>query len=410
LGVHELSLSSGVIRFNARSHLETYAVEDCVIPLKRVVQSCSLAVRSCHESRHHLASTQLLVLSCVFDLCSVGSHAHLDHCCPLFRKHKLSTLTLLHQSSYSPPPTPSMGVQGLLFMVSVGFNAAASVRVGNELGAGNPKAAAFSVWMVTIVSFIIESSIFAYCCQDMTFLAISTQQEDSREKGVEGTAKEDIHKRKIEFDESGKVIVEQILKHEPCLISLDVEGFYDRDIDSMKYAAKIELFLPNKSDDEIVEGSVIMSRTMYAHLMQQTFQAPKGYPMLPRSGSGYPAAELGMKIACGFEMIYQTRKQEGIEGKGSKCEVYRESLERSGYFEGLLPGSKEYKILMENAQDYQRKSSLHSRESEIMSDPVRRIGDILSNPDTADEFKGQELSTSDDDSWMYNVQCKYNSS
>ncbi|GKD26967.1 protein ecdysoneless [Tanacetum coccineum] len=191
----------------------------------------------------------------------------------------------------------------------------------------------------------------------------------------------------VEFDESGKVIVEQILQHEPCLISLDVEGFYDRDIDSMKYAAKIELFLPNKSDDEIVEGSMIMSRTI-----------------------GYPAAELGMKIACGFEMIYQTRKQEGLEGKGSKCEVYRESLERSGYFEGLLPGSKEYKILMENAQDYQRKSSLHSRESEIMSAPVRRIGDILSNPDTADEFKGQELSTSDDDSWMYNVQCKYNSS
>ncbi|KAK1422601.1 hypothetical protein QVD17_17886 [Tagetes erecta] len=48
-----------------------------------------------------------------------------------------------------------MGVNGLLFMVSVGFNAAASVRVGNELGAGNPKAAAFSVLTVTVVSFII---------------------------------------------------------------------------------------------------------------------------------------------------------------------------------------------------------------------------------------------------------------
>ncbi|GJX41582.1 protein ecdysoneless, partial [Tanacetum coccineum] len=135
---------------------------------------------------------------------------------------------------------------------------------------------------------------------------------------------------RVKFDESGKVIVAQILKHELCLISLDVEGFYDKDIYSMKYAAKIELFLPNKSDDEIVEGSVIMSRTMYAQLMQQTFQAPKGYLMPPRSGSGYPAAEFGMKIACGFEMIYQTRKYVLLEGKGSKCEVYRESLERSG--------------------------------------------------------------------------------
>ncbi|RVW45951.1 Protein detoxification 40 [Vitis vinifera] len=48
-----------------------------------------------------------------------------------------------------------MAISGLLFMVSVGFNAAASVRVSNELGAGNPKSAAFSVVLVNLVSFII---------------------------------------------------------------------------------------------------------------------------------------------------------------------------------------------------------------------------------------------------------------
>lgn len=48
-----------------------------------------------------------------------------------------------------------MAISGLLFMVSVGFNAAASVRVSNELGAGNPKSAAFSVVLVNLVSLII---------------------------------------------------------------------------------------------------------------------------------------------------------------------------------------------------------------------------------------------------------------
>ncbi|XP_022864078.1 protein DETOXIFICATION 40-like isoform X1 [Olea europaea var. sylvestris] len=48
-----------------------------------------------------------------------------------------------------------MSINGLLFMVSVGFNAAASVRVSNELGAGNPKSAAFSVVVVNLVSFIV---------------------------------------------------------------------------------------------------------------------------------------------------------------------------------------------------------------------------------------------------------------
>ncbi|CAJ2658385.1 unnamed protein product [Trifolium pratense] len=42
-----------------------------------------------------------------------------------------------------------------MLQIGVGFNAAASVRVSNELGAGNPKSAAFSVIIVNVVSFVI---------------------------------------------------------------------------------------------------------------------------------------------------------------------------------------------------------------------------------------------------------------
>ncbi|CAN0914527.1 Protein DETOXIFICATION 40 [Linum grandiflorum] len=48
-----------------------------------------------------------------------------------------------------------MTISGWVFMISVGFNAAASVRVSNELGAGHPKSASFSVTMVTSMSFVI---------------------------------------------------------------------------------------------------------------------------------------------------------------------------------------------------------------------------------------------------------------
>jgi MATE family multidrug resistance protein len=48
-----------------------------------------------------------------------------------------------------------MTISGWVFMISVGFNAAASVRVSNELGAGNPKSAYFSVWVVTALSALI---------------------------------------------------------------------------------------------------------------------------------------------------------------------------------------------------------------------------------------------------------------
>ncbi|KAK6784973.1 hypothetical protein RDI58_018428 [Solanum bulbocastanum] len=49
-----------------------------------------------------------------------------------------------------------MTISGWVFMISVGFNAAASVRVSNELGAGHPKSASFSVRVVTTCSFIIS--------------------------------------------------------------------------------------------------------------------------------------------------------------------------------------------------------------------------------------------------------------
>lgn len=48
-------------------------------------------------------------------------------------------------------------ISGWVFMISVGFNAAASVRVSNELGSRHPKSAAFSVVVVTIIAFVIST-------------------------------------------------------------------------------------------------------------------------------------------------------------------------------------------------------------------------------------------------------------
>lgn len=49
-----------------------------------------------------------------------------------------------------------MTISGWVYMISVGFNAAASVRVSNELGAGHPKSASYSVVIVTLSSFVIS--------------------------------------------------------------------------------------------------------------------------------------------------------------------------------------------------------------------------------------------------------------
>ncbi|XP_010938622.1 protein ecdysoneless homolog [Elaeis guineensis] len=206
--------------------------------------------------------------------------------------------------------------------------------------------------------------------------------------------------------------VAQVLKHEPCLISLAVEGFYDRDVDSMKHAARMDKFLrSNGGGIEMVRISVRMSRAMYAQLVQQNFQAPRCYPMPSREEgpAAYMEVELGMKIACGFEMMYQERRRAGKEGKGTTWEAFKRSLENSGCFEGLLPGSKEYQRIMDSALEYYKNSSLSSRTREIMNAPVQRIDEILSMPCSVDDFEGVELPPNDDDSWLYNGEDELNS-
>ncbi|VVA98832.1 unnamed protein product [Arabis nemorensis] len=49
-----------------------------------------------------------------------------------------------------------MTISSWVLMISVGFNAAISVRVSNEIGAGNPNSAAFSVIIVNIYSLVIS--------------------------------------------------------------------------------------------------------------------------------------------------------------------------------------------------------------------------------------------------------------
>jgi len=59
----------------------------------------------------------------------------------------------------------------------------------------------------------------------------------------------------------------------------------------------------------MVEVLVSMSRAMYAQLHQQMFAAPRKYPMPAAADPKYKQAELGMKLTCGFEMMYWDRQR-----------------------------------------------------------------------------------------------------
>ncbi|KAF3325386.1 protein TRANSPARENT TESTA 12-like protein [Carex littledalei] len=73
-------------------------------------------------------------------------------------------------------------ISGWVLMISFGFNAAVSVRVSNELGAGNPKSAAFSVIMVMMLSSFISIivAIVIMCLRDRISYAFTEGEAVSR--------------------------------------------------------------------------------------------------------------------------------------------------------------------------------------------------------------------------------------
>ncbi len=62
---------------------------------------------------------------------------------------------------------------------------------------------------------------------------------------------------------------------------------------------------------DMVSVLVKMNRCQYAQLAQQQFEAPRGYPMPLPSSSTYRSADLGMRLTCGFEMMYANRTRFG---------------------------------------------------------------------------------------------------
>jgi hypothetical protein len=231
--------------------------------------------------------------------------------------------------------------------------------------------------------------------------------------------------------------VAQILKHEPQLISIAVEAFYRRDIDSVKAVARMKKFLSfkgggdgNRGDDDdcgiidMVEVMVSFSRAMYAQLVQQVFQAPRRYPMPPLSSPQFKAAELGMKLTCGFEMMYWERAryepQEGMQNQNAPddaslttpvkldgvpdsdpgWQVFQSSLQNRGYFKGLMEGSKEHRQLLQAAVERYQESRLFARVSSAMHAPIKCMNDIMAIPCTSSDFPAI-LQESDDDSWLY---------
>ncbi|CAL1696402.1 unnamed protein product [Somion occarium] len=163
------------------------------------------------------------------------------------------------------------------------------------------------------------------------------------------------------------VDVAKALAKSPALIQKAVEAFYTRDAIQLRAAHRMARFLPEPS----VLTTVKMTRTAYAQLMGQKFYPPKVFGRW-QEREGTPEwrwRDIGMKIACGFEMLYQESKNRAIPTNESSVDAakssaearkealrrnpdyvkYIENLKSTGYFKNELEGSASFNQLEDKA-------------------------------------------------------------
>ncbi|KAI0670169.1 SGT1-domain-containing protein [Trametes maxima] len=150
------------------------------------------------------------------------------------------------------------------------------------------------------------------------------------------------------------------------LVQKAVEAFYTRDALQLRSAQKMTRFTPEPH----VLTTVKMTRTAYAQLVGQKFHPPKVFGRWPeREGSKeWRWRDVGMKIACGFEMLYQESKNlkealsANFDGSRASLEALKDNLRRNpeysqytqrliaaGYFKGELEGSEKWTELEDQA-------------------------------------------------------------
>eukprot|EP01083_Nonionella_stella_P289737 985953_1 len=145
----------------------------------------------------------------------------------------------------------------------------------------------------------------------------------------------------------------------PSLVAPAVEAFYFRDVSSMRSVRSMRRFTPTRANT--VSSRVRFTRCLYAQLHAQKFSATKpfreaGYSVRS-SDPMHHACDIGMKLTCGLEMLYQAgqrnMKPESNETSTSSAESlstsekrrwsrFKQSLERNGFFDGIFVGSDLY--------------------------------------------------------------------
>ncbi|XP_077297702.1 ecdysoneless cell cycle regulator isoform X2 [Arctopsyche grandis] len=192
--------------------------------------------------------------------------------------------------------------------------------------------------------------------------------------------------------------VAALLKEDPNLISAAVHAFCNRDPIDMKVCRAMKYFPPENR----VNTSVKFTKCLYAMLTHNSFTADRrtGWNLPPPNSPQYKSHSLGVKLACGFEILVSQAKPNQPLESNKAWDTYLNGLKTRNYFQGLLEHSQQYNVLLENAKDYFINHLDYVKMTPIVG---KRILDMLSDLNLDERvFRKEEplLPDDDDDKWL----------
>jgi len=203
--------------------------------------------------------------------------------------------------------------------------------------------------------------------------------------------------------------VAHALYQNPQLVAPAVEAFYTRDPVALKACQKMEKFPPSTS----ITVTVKFTKILYAQIVSQRFYPPKPFKLPASTSKNLKTAELGMKLACGFEMLCSDKYYASLVTKPSEMSVqtysfdedpewklFRDNLVKRNYYRGEVEGFIKYKQLdnIAKQQYLTNKIENFNNETSYNSTPSEQINCLLRNPIPDEVLTANTIE--DDDSWI----------
>lgn len=216
-----------------------------------------------------------------------------------------------------------------------------------------------------------------------------------RIQGFPGSIEENFHRQTVYVP----IAVAALLHHNRQLIAPAVQAFCNRDPIDMKACRAMRYFPPENR----VYTSVVFTKCLYAMMMHSNYLPDRrtGWQIPSSNSPHFKAHLLGVKIACGFEILAsQAKTSNGDIEQDREWMKYLESLNGRNYFQGLIEGSKGYQKLLATAKEYYLQNRDNMRVTPKIGDEILR--DMKQLDISYDDFKNleQSLPDSDSDNWL----------